>query len=442
MAKTKNHLQVWEYPKGSGIKIRERINPDGGVSHRIHIPLKVTGGKPIIKQFKDKNMAFEWAEDKLAEYRRSQVAAKALNDQTKLQAAEAIKLLKEREIGEPIDDVIKKFLDIQDRLAGHNITLNEAAEFAIERLRPEGGDKTVPEVVDELVASKTRRHEKGDLRDRSLKDFKTRSKRFAAFFGETLIKKITHQEIKDWLLSMDLSFRSTKNYRMVTGEVFKYARQKNYVAVNPMELFTAEDRKAIEGGSDNGREPNILTIKEAERLIKTAFEHPELDLQAAVTLALFCGIRTEELKRMEWSEVRLDEKPPIVIIPREKAKRRRIRHSTIPSNAVTWLKECLKDTGPITRHNHATDYDKRFRKLQQLAGFGATDEKGNWRSTWNPNNMRHSFGTYDYALHGDPIRTAQLLGHKATDDVLFEHYRALATKKDGAAYFKIRPPKI
>ena len=53
--------------------------------------------------------------------------------------------------------------------------------------------------------------------------------------------------------------------------------------------------------------------------------------------------------------------------------------------------------------------------------------------------MRHSFGTYHFALQGDPIKTSVQMGHKTGDDVLFDHYRNLATKNDAKAYFALFP---
>jgi hypothetical protein len=53
--------------------------------------------------------------------------------------------------------------------------------------------------------------------------------------------------------------------------------------------------------------------------------------------------------------------------------------------------------------------------------------------------MRHSFGTYHYAFHGDSNKTSSELGHKADDDTLFNHYRALAKKSDGEKFFSIKP---
>jgi hypothetical protein len=63
-------------------------------------------------------------------------------------------------------------------------------------------------------------------------------------------------------------------------------------------------------------------------------KHPELDILGAVTLALFCGLRTEEIKRLEWKHVRLGETQPIVMIGATIAKKRRIRHVDVPPSGT------------------------------------------------------------------------------------------------------------
>jgi hypothetical protein len=37
------------------------------------------------------------------------------------------------------------------------------------------------------------------------------------------------------------------------------------------------------------------------------------------------------------------------------------------------------------------------------------------------------------------MRTAVLMGHRASDQVLFDHYRALTTKEAAEAYFGLLP---
>jgi co-chaperonin GroES (HSP10) len=51
--------------------------------------------------------------------------------------------------------------------------------------------------------------------------------------------------------------------------------------------------------------------------------------------------------------------------------------------------------------------------------------------------MRHSFGSYHYALYGDSVATSRELGHKTGDDILFSHYRALVSQEDAEEYFSI-----
>jgi hypothetical protein len=48
--------------------------------------------------------------------------------------------------------------------------------------------------------------------------------------------------------------------------------------------------------------------------------------------------------------------------------------------------------------------------------------------------MRHSSGSGHDALHGDPLETSRLLGHKASDHVLFDHFAARATKTQVKAF--------
>jgi len=145
------------------------------------------------------------------------------------------------------------------------------------------------------------------------------------------------------------------------------------------------------------------------------------------------------LKRLEWDAVRLDDPRPFVKIGRLIAKKRRIRNVEIPACAKAWLRSWPNKSGKVARNAYVTDYVKRFAKLTRLAGFGRKDDQGNWISTWDDNCMRHSFGSYSYALTDDSIRTAALLGHKANDQVLFDHYRALTPKAEAEKYFALVP---
>ena len=54
------------------------------------------------------------------------------------------------------------------------------------------------------------------------------------------------------------------------------------------------------------------------------------------------------------------------------------------------------------------------------------------------NCFRHSFPSYDIALHRNFQDTALKLSHKGTN-ILFDHYRGIAKKEDAEKYFNIYP---
>jgi integrase len=413
--------ESWEHPKNSGIRIREKINTSGenayGSSFAVTVPVKVTGGARIRKQFKSKGEAETYAKE---QYNGRQAQGQVFFDAT--------------------DQERREFGEMLPKLRAAGVNLRDAVEFAIPRLKPLGGDKTIEEVVAEIRTEKLEMLESGAMRENSEKAFRLRSQKVVDAFGPSLARDLTLDEVKDWISSMDLAARTKKNELNCLSEILIHAVARKYVADNVLDGLTKKDRLKLYG-QDEEKEPEILTPKEAERLIKAAHEHPKLDLLAGVALGLFCGIRTEEIKKLNWDAVRLDE--GFVTISKDVAKKRSIRNVTLSENAIRWLSLCKDRKGQITRSNFFCDFDRRFNKLLRHAGFTEEVGEGDDKKTivvWKKNAMRHSFGTYHFALNGDSIKTSTELGHKQGDGVLFAHYRALATKKHAEAYFGIVPP--
>lgn len=420
MAARKSGLSSWEFPKGSGIKIREIVNvssgqPFGG-SYLVTVPARITGSIRARRQFPSKPLAEEWAGKQFAGHRKQGEDFFAATDSERRQFVECLPILRK-----------------------HGIDLGRAVEFAALHLKPEGGSRSVDAVADEMIQSKELRYQRGDLRASTYNDFRTRARRFADAFDGRPVNELRKDEIKEWLVGLGGGVRTTKNYLSIVGEILKHAVESRYLIKSPLDYLTTNERKELCGSGSGDSEPAILTVDEARRLLEAARENPELRLLPAVALGLFCGIRTEELKRLRWSDIRESERPAIVTITSAIAKKRRIRHVDIPDNALSWLSLCEEKEGLIAHSPVNRDYQRRFRQLLKIAGFGGEDESGVWRSQWDANAMRHSFGTYHFALRGNSLETSRQLGHKASDQVLFDHYRALATKEQAERYFGLRP---
>lgn len=441
-------LRVWQWLDDPRITIRERLNSSNGVGYRITLPKKVTGGPVIFLQSRDFETAKEIARSRGQEFRNSRSTALALPDDKKLQAASAVRTLDEHGLKLGLDEVARRYCSAEATLKPHGLSVADAATLlaaaltlstrtgkplldvvgsAVERLCPAGGNKTLAELIADMIEMKRGWLARGDLRKASFHDFETRAGKISDEIGSFPLPELSKQIVFDWLNGLSLAPRTKKNYRMILSEVLTHAKQKRYITSSPLEEFTRQDVKQIEGALGEAAQPAILSPAQAEKLLTTAFAHPEWDLGAAVVLGLFGGIRTEEIKRLTWDAVRLEDENPFVVIGPEIAKKRRIRNVPLPECAVAWLRQWRRGE-KVTRSSHVNDYQKRFLKLAAAAGI-----------KWDANAMRHSFGSYHYAKLGNSIETASILGHKTDDNVLFSHYRALATKAQGDAFFSIFP---
>jgi len=405
MAQTgKNKLRRWEFPAGSGIRIREIINRysghDGGLSYRVTIPRRLAGERRF-KQFSALDAAETWAKDQHGGINRDGQKHFLLSPAEREDALAALGVL-----------------------SGTGLTLKEAAELAKKQHHPPAGALTVAEAIGKLLAQK----EAENLRDRSVRDLRNRLAIFEQRFGERGVAEITRNEIEEWLRDLrgisdktvaGLSARSKKNYLITVRTFFNWAISKGYRASgNPAD--------AISTPKIDWKAPSILTPQEAKKLIVAARTEQKGRLLATVALGLFAGIRTSEITRLDWSSIDLDE--GMITIGPQIAKKRRLRVLDLVPNCIAWLRTVPNRSSRIAPGK----FNARWAEFVKEAGFPDWGEK-------RTNAMRHSFGSYHYALHSDAAKTAAMLGHRAGDQVLFDSYRSLARKKDAEAYFAIQP---
>ncbi len=449
---TKQGYRVWEHPVGSGIKIRERRNPSGSIGYRITLPVALTGSfEAEHRQKMTLESAFDFAETHFDEVRRYGTTSKNLQPYERVEAIKALKLT--QGTGLQLDAVVRDYLEIQNQCRAEGLELREVIQAGIQRLKPTGGSRTLRQVADELMAIKSGGH----LRERTVRSFRGRSNRICEVFGSLPVNELTKGDIFKWLTSIPGSGRTRQNYRVDFGEILRFAANKNYAERNPLDGLTKQETNAIQGLEEN-RQINILTLEQTQCLLDAAQkthgdrygnkrnENRAVGMLPSIVLGLFCGLRTEELKRLDWRNVHLDGEKPYVSIGSEIAKKRRKRNVEIPENAKEWLLTCRKDEGPVSEHVHITDFDKRFRKVLQEAGFGhwTTDKKTGkkvWQSEWKENYMRHTYGSALYAKTNDSMLVSSQLGHRS-DDVLFAHYRELMTHGEGIAFFEIFPASV
>jgi integrase len=133
-------------------------------------------------------------------------------------------------------------------------------------------------------------------------------------------------------------------------------------------------------------------------------------------------LRSAELKRLAWSDVRFEE--GLVEVPALKSKTASRRFVKIQPNLAQWLAPYRGRQGLVCPDNL---YD---RLLADRRAAGITQ--------WPANGLRHSFASYHLAHFRDVKDLALEMG-QTRSEVTFRHYRELVTPSEAKRFWKIAP---
>ncbi|MGO9243330.1 MAG: tyrosine recombinase XerC [Verrucomicrobiia bacterium] len=297
-----------------------------------------------------------------------------------------------------------------EKLNPHGATLDEAVDHYVDHVLKFRNVPTVSEIVEKLLADAEVNHR----RERTVKDLRHRLGAFVKAFGNRRLAEITREELKDWLQDPTLSARSRINYAVKTSQLYNFAIVNSWCEYNIAASIPRPDAE--------DSEPDIFTVAQAARLLEHAADY---DLHAYVALGLFAGLRSAEINRLDWSNVKLVERS--VIVGAAVAKKRSRRVVEINDTLAGWLPACAKTKGPVVPLDSNRTLYARLAKLAKAAGL----------DHWPDNGLRHSCASYSLALTGDAVRVAYQLGNSA--DMIHRHYKALVTKADAERFFALRP---
>lgn len=395
--RTLHGTKVWEFPEASSIKIREIVNrargEDFGVSYQVIIPTRVTGRERLRKQFAEFKTAKDFAE---SQYKGKEEFGSQYFDLDGRKLREVQIALSKLPKGHSIIEAVTEYCKLVSRKKKDPIAIKDAIDLYIEKSK------------------------QLNKRVRTIEDLRYRLNIFCSSFGDRKIDSIDSDDIQNWLNHQSrLSSRSLRNFKNTVSTFLNWAKKQKYISENPA--------TEVELPSIDWKPPVILSVKEAKKLFKVAESDENFSkLIPFLALSAFAGLRTAEINRLSWGSINLKRKQ--VTIGVDQAKKRRLRTVELLPNAIAWLKTCQNRVGGVTPKN----FYHRIAKLRADAGFE------HWKGD-KANALRHSFGSYDFALHEDSAKTASKLGHKADDDQLFDHYRSLVDKDQAKAYFNIKP---
>ena len=280
--------------------------------------------------------------------------------------------------------------------------------------------KKVSEVVDEFLTSK-RVEGVGFFH---LEDRKYRMNKFAAAFPGRIDQIGTH-EIEVWLNGLEVSGRTRNNYRNAVLQLFRYARGKRHLPRN--EPTAVEDVAAANAG-DGAIE--IYTPQELRLLLSNA----PAKLLPFFAIGALAGLRSQEIMRLDWSDLRFEQ--GFIEVAAEKAKTASRRLVPLLPSLAAWLLPLRKESGHVvgyTRNNTLSKARMRFCKDAIKSGDEVIE------FIWKPNALRHSYASYRLADIKDAARVALEMGNSPT--MLFRNYRELVTEKQAGEWFAVLPKR-
>lgn len=195
--------------------------------------------------------------------------------------------------------------------------------------------------------------------------------------------------------------------------MFSFAVKRGYAANNPL--------AAIDKVRVVAKAPGIITPEQCKKLLDAA----DKEILPVIAIQAFCGVRTAEVLRLDWSNVYLV-RGHIEVEP-EQAKGARRRLAYISDNLKSWLQPYVGRTGKLWPKSHMEFY-RDLEKARTDAGI----------KRWPSNALRHSYASYHLAHHQNAAALALQMGH-TSQNMVFSNYREVVTREDANEYWTICP---
>jgi integrase len=316
------------------------------------------------------------------------------------------------------------------RSRGYKWSLLFLAEYTVANYRDPLKRISVADAVTKFRAEK----ESANRRERYLNDLELELGYLTAKCGTKLAHEVQKEDLVEIVTAGNRGPVRQNNIRKDYRTFFNWCVANGYAERNPAELVPV---KTVEHG-----EIATLSLKQVQQLMTVAVGYKRGKLVPYIALATFCAIRPDELARLSWGQIDLEERQ--VTITASAAKKRGRRVVDIPENCVAWLARHAKKKPAI----RGTNWRKDFDWVRARIGFGnpkrmpqgrGGKNKDRWRDLkpWTQDVLRHTGISCHYRLHENEGKTAAWAGN--SPDMIHAHYRALVSAKEAKAFFEIIP---
>ena len=399
--------------KGSTVFVYQTPSSKNGKQYESYTLTYTQAGKRMRKSIADQKKALEAAKKIAQQLSEGTGHTVALTPEEIADYTTALKILRKYP-STSLASVSQQYAEAMDRLEIHGSTIMDAVLTHLDQKQ-----KTAPSEikVSVLLEEYLDAKEKERLSTYYLKDLRRKLSRFAASFPCS-ISSINSGEVKAWI-SQQGKGRNAQNLHTSVSSFYSYAREMGHLPAN--EKHAAEMVRKVKA------KPSPIGIYSPEELVKI-LAHTSEELFPSITIAAFAGLRSAELFRLDWSEIKLDQGH--IEVTAEKAKTASRRLVPILPCLSQWLSTCKKTTGRVTPE--LSNLDNLTRKYSTICGKAGVAS--------HRNGFRHSFASYRMAAEKSAAQVALEMGNSPAK--LFSNYRELVTETNAKAWFNVTPTKV
>ncbi len=269
---------------------------------------------------------------------------------------------------------------------------------------------TLRRAIDELLAVKAR----DGFRPKYVVSLKQYLNAFARGREDMPITAVDQPCVEAWFAGRKESPQVKASNFGRLGSLLSFAERRRWI---PENFIRRMDKARIQH-----KAPRVLTPDEAAKMLLACRRRCPRFLPF-LALAMFAGIRPDELGRLDWSKVDLDN--AVVRIDEEVSKVRRMRWVNLPPVCVEWLRHHLEPVGPVGFCLITTKRQRQ--KLREAMGW---DE-------WPQDVLRHTAASYMLATVKDAGKVAMQLGN--SPGILLKHYHNLVKPRDVELFWMLFP---
>lgn len=318
---------------------------------------------------------------------------------------------------------VSEFVEAASKLNGH--TLGEAVERylnSVANVKRKGIDEAVEEfIAAEEPRTKASEGQRAQLSAKYAYNRAIMLRRFAATFRNHSVCDLSKQHLDQFVQSKpvaEFSAKSRNHHRAAIRQFLQWAARKDYLA-GTHRLNEADQMRPERA---NTAATEFYSPKEFRALLETA----EGPMRAMLALGGLAGLRTQELLRLDWSDVWRVKGHIEVTASKSKTRQRRLVE--ICPALAAWLGQFRDFTSGKLNELHEITWQQNFLRLCEKAEV-----------TRKPNGLRHSFCSFHFALHGNENQTAAEAGNSPA--MVHAHYKGLATKAEAAKWFGVKPAR-